>query len=450
MSIDRRDFIKAASVTGLGLLADARGGDDHAVGAPAVQRRGANARLNVAVIGVNSRGSVLATGLARTPNVDVVALCDVDARVLAPRVEELKKLRPDVAARVRGLADFRRMLDDRDVDAVAIATPDHWHAPLAMLALAAGKHVYLEKPASQNPREGELLVEAQRRHGKVVQVGTQQRSSARTAEVVQLVRDGIIGRPYQARAWYANTRGPIGRGKPAPVPAGLDWELWQGPAPRTPYRDNVVHYNWHWFERWGTGEICNNGNHEIDVARWALGVAYPARVVSSGGRWAFEDDWEFPDTQEVAFEFEGGRQIVWQGRSCNGWGTEGRGRGTSVHGTEGTVVVDRSGYTIYDRKNEVLRSSIGDESRDPVNTVGADKLTALHLANWAGAIRDGATLAAPIAEGHVSTLLCHLGNIAQATGRALRTDPKSGRILGDDEAMRRWGREYAPGWAPAV
>jgi predicted dehydrogenase len=450
MTIARRDFLKSASAAGIGLLAG-----DATVTAPMtapahLRRRSPNERVAVAVIGINSRGSVLSAGLARTPNVDVVALCDADARVLAPRAEELRKARPDMASRLQAVGDFRRVLDDKGIDAVAIATPDHWHAPMAMLALAAGKHVYLEKPASQNPREGELLVEAQRRHGRLVQLGTQQRSSVRSAEVIQAIRDGIIGRPYQARAWYANTRGTIGRGKPAPVPAGLDWELWQGPAPRVPYRDNVVHYNWHWFERWGTGEICNNGTHEIDVARWALGVTFPTRVVSSGGRYAFDDDWEFPDTQEVAFEFEGGRQLVWQGRSCNGWGTESRGRGTSVHGTAGSVVIDRNGYTLYDAKNEVVRSSIGDESRDPVNTAGADQLTTRHLANFVAAIRTGEPLAQPITEGHASTLLCHLGNIAQRTGRALRTDPKTGHILGDDEAMKRWGREYAPGWAPAA
>ena len=447
MTIDRRDFLKATSAAGLGLFAGAPG---ERAGAAPQRVRSPNERVTVAVIGVNSRGNVLAAGLARTERVDVAAICDVDARVLGKRADELRALRPDTAARLKAVADFRRTLDDKAIDAVAIATPDHWHAPMAMLALAAGKHVYLEKPASQNAREGELLVEAQRRHGRLVQLGTQQRSSTRSAEVVQAIRDGIIGRAYHARAWYANTRGSIGRGKPAPVPTGLDWELWQGPAPRTAYRDNLVHYNWHWFQQWGTGEICNNGNHEIDVARWALGVTYPVRVTSSGGRYAFDDDWEFPDTQDATFEFEGGRQIVWQGRSCNGYPTESRGRGVSVHGTAGTVVVDRNGYTIYDAKNEIVRSSIGDDSRDPVNTVGADKLTAQHMANFVAAIRTGEPLAAPIPEGHASTLLCHLGNIAHRTGRALRTDPKTGRILGDDEAMKLWGREYAPGWAPAV
>ena len=448
MSIDRRDFLKATSAAGLGMLAGEPVSAQ--VAAPRVQSARSNERVAVAVVGLNSRGNALLAALARMPDVDVAALCDVDARMLQQRADELRLLRPDGVPRLKAVADFRRVLDDRSIDAVAIATPDHWHAPMAMLALAAGKHVYLEKPVSHDPREGELLVEAQRRHERVVQVGTQQRSSARTAEAIQAIRDGLIGRPYQARAWYANTRGTIGRGKPAPVPAWLDWELWQGPAPRTPYRDNVVHYNWHWFERWGTGEICNNGTHEVDVARWALGVEFPTRVVSSGGRFAFDDDWEFPDTQEVAFEFEGGRQVVWQGRSCNGFGTESRGRGVSVHGTAGTAVIDRNGYTIYDMKNEIVRASIGDESRDPVNAVGADKLTTLHLENFLAAIRTGAALAAPIAEGHASTLLCHLGNIAQKTGRALRTDPKSGRILGDAEAMKRWGREYAPGWAPTV
>jgi predicted dehydrogenase len=452
--VDRRDFLKSTSAAGLGLWAGARAPDaaDANPSAPApVPRRGPprspNEKVVVAAIGLNSRGNAVGVEFARTPNVEVGYLCDVDSRVLQKRVTEFGAL-PNNAP--RGVGDFRRVLDDKDVDAVLIATPDHWHAPMAILALAAGKHVYVEKPCSHNPREGELLVEAQRRYRRVVQMGTQQRSSVRTAEVIREIGKGLIGRPYQARAWYANTRGTIGRGQPAPVPEWLNYELWQGPAPRTPYRDNVVHYNWHWFTRWGTGEICNNGTHELDVARWALGVDYPVRVTSSGGRYAFDDDWEFPDTQEVSFEFDGGRQIVWQGRSCNGFGVDGHGRGTSVHGTEGTALLDRSGYTVYDTQNNVILASIGAESRDPLNAVGADRLTVWHVANFIAAIRTGAPLNAPIDEGHKSTLLGHLGNIAQRTGRTLRIDPTTGRIVDDKRAMRLWDRDYAPGWKPIV
>jgi predicted dehydrogenase len=283
-------------------------------------------------------------------------------------------------------------------------------------------------------------------------MGTQQRSEPSSIEVIQAIRDGAIGRPYQARAWYANTRGTIGRGKEAPVPANLDYELWQGPAPRTPYRDNVIHYNWHWFHRWGTGEICNNGTHEIDVSRWALGVNYPTRVASTGGRYQFNDDWEFPDTQEATFEFPGGETIIWQGQSCNGLQTFGRGRGTAILGTGGSVVLDRDGYIVYDLKNQVVKQVAARKPSDGLNVSADDTATGLHIANFVDGVRSGssASLHQPIDSGAKSVLLCHLGNIAQQTGRGLRTDPTTGRIVDDADAMTHWQREYAPGWMPTV
>jgi len=331
-----------------------------------------------------------------------------------------------------------------------IATPDHWHTPMALLALAAGKHVYVEKPCGHNPREGELLVAGQRRWNRVVQMGNQQRSAPRSIEVMAAITGGAIGRPYLARAWYANTRGTIGRGKPAAVPAWLDYELWQGPAPRTPYRDNVIHYNWHWFRHWGTGEVCNNGTHEIDVCRWALGTDHPVKTTSAGGRYAFDDDWEFPDTQEVTFEFENRRAIVWQGQSCSGFTPNGKGRGSTIHGTEGTVFVDRDGYTIYDLKNKVVKESYGDETANPLEPKAPDRLTGLHIANFVSAVRTGSALNAPISEGHKSVLLCHLANIAQRLGRPVVTDPASGQPLGADDVRALWSREYAPGWQPVA
>jgi predicted dehydrogenase len=427
----RRQFVKTVSATGLGLAA-ARSPLLGLVRSP-------SEKVVVAVMGLNGRGTVLARVFAKTPNAQVACVCDVDAQVLAKSVTAVGEAQGKVP---KGLVDFRRTLEDKGVDALVIAAPDHWHAPATILALSAGKHVYLEKPCGHDPREGELLVEAQRKAKRVVQMGTQRRSSPRAQEAVQVIRDGAIGRPYLARAWYANRRRSIGRGKAAPVPSGLDYELWQGPAPRTPYRDNVIHYNWHWFRRWGTGEICNNGTHEIDVARWALGVDYPVRVTSAGGRYHFEDDWEFTDTQEAGFEFEGQRAIVWQGLSCNAFPTQNRARGTIVHGTTGSVVMDQDGYTVYDLDNKVVKESIAPS--------GDDLLTALHVANFVDAIRTGAAVNQPIEEGAKSVLLCHLGNIAQWTGRALRTDPRSGRVLGDEQAMSFWQRDYAPGWAPVV
>src|SRR3989454_320138 len=250
-------------------------------------------------------------GFARTAQAEVAYVCDVDSVVLAKGVSAVAQVQ---SKSPKGLGDFRKALEDKDVDALVIAAPDHWHTPAALLAMQAGKHVYVEKPCGHNPREGELLVEAQRKHRRVVQMGTQQRSAPRSIDIMQAIKGGAIGQPYLARTWYANTRGTIGRGKTVPVPANLDYELWQGPAPRTPYHDNIIHYNWHWFRRWGTGEILNNGTHEIDVARWGLHVGYPTRVTSLGGRYHYADDWEFPDTQEVCFDFADGKTIIWQGQ----------------------------------------------------------------------------------------------------------------------------------------
>jgi predicted dehydrogenase len=348
------------------------------------------------------------------------------------------------------MTDFRHALESSDVDVLVIAAPDHWHAPAAILALQAGKHVYVEKPCSHNPLEGEMLVRAQAQYGHLVQMGNQQRSAPESISAIQQIHDGLIGRPYLARTWYANTRGPIGRGSVAPVPGWLDYDLWQGPAPRTPYRDNVVHYNWHWFWRWGTGEINNNAAHELDVARWALQVDYPVRVTSAGGRYHFQDDWEFPDTQIVSYDFENETSITWDGRSCNGHLVEGRGRGTAVHGTEGTVIIDRSGYVAYDNdRNEIGREMRG-SPEDALDTSGAGSLTDLHIANFLATIRGEDTLRAPIADGRKSVLLCHLGNIAHKTGRALECDSRTGHILDDIEAMQMWTREYEPGWEPTV
>ncbi|HEV8598456.1 MAG TPA: Gfo/Idh/MocA family oxidoreductase [Gemmatimonadales bacterium] len=438
--IKRRDFVKTTAAAGLFMAGRQPGPLFVLNGSP-------SEKVLVGVIGVNSRGIVHAQNFAKLANSQVAYICDVDSSVTGKAVAAAGK---GQTAAVKVSGDFRRVLDDKTVDAIAIATPDHWHAPMTILALQAGKHVYLEKPSGHDPREDELLIDAVRKYPLQVQLGTQRRSGPRFFEAIQAVKDGAIGRPYLARAWYANTRRGIGKGAPAPVPANLDFELWQGPAPRTEYRDNIVHYNWHWFTRWGTGEICNNGTHEIDVARWILGVDYPTSVYSIGGRYHFEDDWEFPDTQEAVFEFEGGKSIIWHGQSCNGLPMHGRVRGTSILGTAGSLVIDQDGWVISDLKNKPVKESVAAAQGDALNPTGDDALTELHMQNFLAAIRTGAVLSAPIADGAKTGLLCHLGTIAQQTGRKLSTDPKSGRILGDEAAAKLWSRSYAPGWAPAV
>ncbi len=451
-SINRRRFLKQTALSGLGLGLAGRWPTLYGPNAP-------SETVVVGVMGVNGRGQVLAEIFAGTDGAEVAYICDVDTRAIervigavsAPQQQGDGSTRPALQEkRPQGVTDVRRVLDDADVDALVIAAPDHWHAPAALLALDAGKHVYVEKPCGHNPREGELLVAAQRKHGRVVQMGNQQRSSPETIQIIQAIREGLIGRPYFAKTWYANRRGPIGHGKQAPVPDWLDYELWQGPAPRTPYRDNVIHYNWHWFWHWGTGELCNNATHELDVARWALGVDYPSRVTSAGGRYHYDDDWEFYDTQVASFDFEGDKTITWEGRSCNGLGVEGRGRGTIIHGTEGTVLIDREGYVVYDMENREIWRRVRPTTVSALDIRGGDELTAFHIDNFLHTIRGTEAARAPIDEGHKSVLLCHLGNIAQHSGRALHCDPANGHLLDDAEAMKRWSRDYEPGWEPKV
>jgi predicted dehydrogenase len=346
--------------------------------------------------------------------------------------------------------DIRKLLEDKDIDALAIATPDHWHTPMAIMAMQAGVDVYLEKPCCHNPQEGEWLKKVQLDTGRVLQIGNQQRSGPTSIQAVKDIRDGIIGEPYYGKAWYANTRGSIGQGKRTSVPEWLDWELWQGPAPRKQFKDNWVHYNWHWFWHWGTGEINNNGLHEMDICRWALGVGLPEKVTSSGGRFHFDDDWEFYDTQVASFEFPGGKMLTWEGRSCNGNPFKDRGRGSMIHGTDGTILMDRNVYELYDRDNNLVKM-VKERSRSATtNTLGIGGLDVLHMKNFANAIRQGDSLNSPVDEAHISTLLCHLGNMAQKYNSTLEIDTDTGRVTNHPESMELWGREYENGWKPTV
>ncbi len=407
---------------------------------------GANDRLIVAVAGVNSRGHYLAQAFANM-GAHLKYVCDVDSHVLDRTVDQLKK---ETSQKVKGLKDFRKALDDNEVDAIVIATPDHWHAPMAIMALQAGKHVYVEKPCSHNPAEGELLVQAQKKYHRIVQMGNQQRSSLETREIIQQIHSGLIGRVYLGRAWYSNKRGPIGFGKPAPVPDWLDYDLWQGPAPRRPFKDNLIHYNWHWFWHWGTGESCNNGTHEIDICRWALQVDYPVRVTSAGGRFHFNDDWEAFDTQNITYEFSEDKMITWEGRSCNPFPVLDRGRGVTIHGEKGTVLIDRNGYTVFDLDNKIIQQVSAAERSKTMDTTGGGNLDELHIKNFMDAIKLSKEPHSPIDEGYISTLLCHLGNISQRVKRSLECDPGNGHIKNDDQAMQLWSREYQPGWEPKI
>jgi predicted dehydrogenase len=437
---NRRDFLKNTALSGTGLL----------LASPLAAYTGSpNETIKIGVMGVKSRGDFLAKKFATLPNVKVAYLCDPDEQVLNKCKDELTK---QTGTSPQGFSDIRKMLELKDLDALVIAAPDHWHAPAAIMGLQAGKHVYVEKPCSHNPREGELLVAASNKHQGLIQMGNQRRNYTNVQEMIKQLHKGVIGRPYFARAWYVNARKSIGKGNVVSPPAHLNFDLWQGPAPRRNYQDNLVHYNWHWFWHWGTGEALNNGTHELDVVRWGLGVDYPNQVVSSGGRFHFQDDWETPDTQTISFKFPNNTGCTWEGRSCNSFETEGGGRGVIFYGDQGTLVYPGgNSFKVYDLGNKLIAEVKDTTPFDPSNPVSPmEKQDTLHLVNFCESIRGKEKLQSPILEGHKSTLLPQLGNIAYRTGRALNIDPNNGRILNDKDAMKLWGRTYEKGWEPLV
>lgn len=442
----RKAFIKTA---GMGMAGLAIGMSAKSYG----NIIGANDRIRFGVIGLHGRGQAHMDAINQLPNCKMQYLCDVDSRVLGEHAARAKKMTGET---VKTIKDVRELVEKSDVDAISIATPEQWHAPMSILGANAGKHVYVEKPFSHNPQEGEWLVVIQEQHPEIVmQMGDQQRSAQTSIEAVQLIKDGLIGNAYYGKAWYTNHRGTIGVGRPAPVPEWLDWELWQGPAPRREYRDNIVHYNWHWFRNWGTGEIGNNAIHELDFCRWAMGVDYPVKATSSGGRYHFpDDDWEFYDTQVAGFEYGGAdnKMISWEGISCNSFPFFGRGRGSLIRGTKGSMIVDRTGYEVYDAENKKIKEKKegGETANQTSNTIGGGDLTVMHFHNMAQSIRGLEKPRSPMMEAHKSNLLCHLGNIAQTTGHTLEIDNTTGKILHDPEAMKMWTREYEKGWEPQV
>ena len=436
--VTRREFLDtlATGAAGMALASTAKSYG---------QILGSNDRLNFAVIGLNGRAYAHLSSLkANSGAARISHVCDVDANILKKFAAETEREMGEAPKTDR---DFRSILQLKEIDAITIATPDHWHAPMAIAGLQAGKHVYVEKPCSHNPAEGALLVEAQRKYGKQVQMGTQQRSSPHTLEVIDKIHNGLIGRAYYAKAWYSNTRKSIGIGKEAPVPAQLDWDLWQGPAPRRAYKDNVQPYNWHWFRIYGTGETLNNGTHEVDVCRWALGADYPQRISASGGRYHFKDDWQFYDTLLTSFEYED-KLIDWEGKCCQGMKFYGRDRGSCIMGTNGSAIVDRGGYEVYDLSGKKTAEFDAGKAASSSDTVGRDSMTDAHFANFIAAIRQGEKLNAPVAIGNVAVTMLQLSNVSWEVHRTLALDTADGKIQNDPAAMKMWGRTYEPGWAP--
>jgi predicted dehydrogenase len=404
-----------------------------ALGLPtSLSANGANDKVVVGLIGCGGRGRRF------YEYADYV--CDPDAGRLS---EAVKQSGVDPS---RAVTDMRRLFDNPAIDAVVIATPDHWHAPAAILALGAGKHVYLEKPCSHNFRESQLLREAVNTSGLVLQHGTQQRSSPYASEAVELLRDGAIGDVLVARAWNVQLRPNIGHSQPTAPPPDVDYELWVGPAEFAPFQANRFHYNWHWWHAFGTGDLGNDGTHELDLARWGLGVnTLPTKVTAIGGKYFHDDDQQYPDTATCVFEFAGDgkvgqrRQLIFEMRIWSSNYPFNCDNGVEFIGTEGKLMISKRGkLEILGPRNKSIREDRFDFSanRD-------------HMENFLLAVRDGILPNASIEEAHRSVALVHLANIAIQTGKTVQFDPAKEQIIGDEAGTVMLKRNYRAGghWA---
>ena len=448
MATNRRDFMRnlTFSAVGVGFAGVAQG-----FTAKSYNRiMGANDRLNVALMGCGRRVSAYYDALKnKNNNVDLAYICDVMKK-------QREKVGKDLSGKVEGnaklVADIHDVWNDKSVDVIFNATPDHWHAPGTWMAMQAGKHVYIEKPCSHNPREGELLVAFQQKYGKVIQMGNQQRSAKESQEIIGEIHKGVIGDVYKALAFYSNSRGAVPIEKKAPVPDGLDWELWQGPAPHREYTDNTWDYNWHWYGwHWGTAETGNNATHELDVARWALQATYPEKVeVEAAKRHFANDGWVMYDTMDATFRFPGNKIIQWDGKSRSGYNTYGSDRGTIIYGSEGTVFVNRNGYSLFDRMGKKIRDSKSTGNEAGTALGGGGDMTDAHVANFFSVIRGKETkLNSPIEEGAISQMMCHYANISYRIGKSFQVNTQNGHIL-DKDGMKLWDRQYEKGWEPKL
>lgn len=419
-SLGRRELLAGAAAAGLVMTLK-----------PARAKASVNERVNICIIGVRGRGSGVGRNFAGLPDVQVTHICDVNETLLdayGKSISEVQKSTP------KAVTDLRRVLDDKSVDAIMVATPDHWHALATIWGCQAGKHVYVEKPISNNIFEGRQMVAAARKYKRVVQVGTQSRSAEHYIEIMKLVHAGRIGRVHMAKAWNSQLRRKVPAVPDAPVPAGLDWNIWQGPAPERPYNPNRYTYGWRWLWDYGTGDMGNDGVHDLDIARWGLGVDYPTQVQCTGDKLEFVGDiQETPDSQIVTFTFpEKQAMLVYEQRLWSPYFQEGYENGVAFYGTDGYIVAGRQGWKLVEKRNNVASENKASFSEIP------------HLKNFISCIKSGDTPNCDIEEGYKSTLLAHLGNLAFRVGRPLKFDAKTQQCVGDDEVnglFKRPGRK---------
>jgi predicted dehydrogenase len=436
--LDRREFLKqsgkaTAGVTlGLSVLANGRA------------KAGPNDVVRVGVVGVRGRGNSHIQGFENLPDAEVVAVCDVDEEVLSNRAGALDSA---TGRKVKRFVDMRALFDDPDVDAVSIATPNHWHSLGGIWAMQAGKDTYVEKPCSHNIWEGRQLVNAARQTGRMCQHGTQGRSAPSIREAVAKLREGVIGEVYLAKALCYKWRNTIGKVVgPQQPPEGVDYNLWIGPAAMKPLQRQNLHYDWHWQWDYGNGDIGNQGVHEMDMARWGLGVGLPTRVTAMGGHFMFDDDQQTPNVLHAAFEYPERKKMLefevrhWITNHEGGFGSgESNTVGVIFYGSEGYMTVEYFGYeTFLGRKREPGPSGQGAGSEWATFIAGVRS-------------RKQEDLGVDIEEGHLSSALCHLANMSYRLGRAIDFDPASEQPIGDDDAIALMSRDYrSPFVVPAV
>ena len=404
---------------------------------------GANDRINAAVLGVNGRGKAHIKGLMAQNNVRVTTLCDPDMNVLKERQITFKET---YGEDVKLVQDLRRIMDDKDIDVVSIASPNHWHALSVIWACQAGKDAYVEKPGSHNVWEGRKMVEAAQKYDRIIQHGVQLRSSPAVNEAIQLLRDGYIGRVYMARGLVFRWRGDIGDQGFEPVPDGIDYDLWTGPAPKRPFTRNLVHYNWHWHWDYGNGDVGNQGIHETDLCMWGLDVGLPSKITSMGGKFLWDDCKEVPEVQTSVYHYPEEKKIIQF--EVRPWCTnteDGATVGNIFYGDKGVLIVE--GYDKYKTflGRERTPGKFGDDG-----TVSGSEMdrgaggTDGHFANFIEAVRkhDKTILNAPVETAHLSSGLAHLGNIAYRLDRVLTFNPHAETFVNDPEADEMLTRNY--------
>ena len=387
-------------------------------------------RVNVAVVGIRGRGRSLIQSFARSPKCRITHLCDVNTAYFEP----IGKLAAEAAGNGPApecVQDIRKLLEIKSIDAIVVATPDHWHALATIWGCQAGKHVYVEKPVSHNVAEGRRMVEAAAKFKRAVQTGTQSRSVPHMIEAIAYVQSGKIGKVHMARAFNSQLRRRVNAVADGQVPTTLDWDIWQGPAPERPFNTNRYSYGWRWYWDYGTGDMGNDGVHDLDIARWGLGVQSPSTVSGFGTKVFFKGDTqETPDTQTVNFHFpESDKVLLYDQKLWSPYHMEGYENGVVFYGTDGFLVLGRGGWKVVEKGNKVAFEKKAAFSDSP------------HVENFLAACRDEGKLNCDILEGHRSTSLAHLGNLACRLGRPLKFDPSAERIVGDEEADRLLARK---------